>query len=92
LKELLSDKFLHKLGALARDKATPLACPPHRTRKSIATYYYSNDRPEEELNEAHSTLFQETPGYKQPIRDAVSKALHSCTPPIIVDAIQRVRK
>jgi len=41
---------------------TPLSCPPDRTRKSIATYYYTNGRPEEEITEAHSTLFQLRPG------------------------------
>lgn len=40
---------------------TPLACPPERTRKSIALYYYSNGRPEEEAREVHDTLFQERP-------------------------------
>jgi len=71
---------------------TPLACPPDRTRKSIATYYYSNGRPEEEAHEAHSTLFQETPGFKRPVQNAVRRALHAVTPPIIADAIRRVRK
>jgi hypothetical protein len=70
---------------------TPLSCPPDRTRKSIATYYYSNGRPEEEVTEVHSTLFQEIPAAKRPIRDAVSKVLHAITPPIIVDAIKKVR-
>jgi hypothetical protein len=41
---------------------TPLTCPPDRTRKSIATYYYTNGRPEEEVTDAHSTLFQARPG------------------------------
>ena len=40
----------------------PLTCPPDRTRKSLATYYYTNGRPEEEREEAHSTLFQPLPG------------------------------
>jgi 2OG-Fe(II) oxygenase superfamily len=70
----------------------PLTCPPDRTRKSIATYYYSNGRPEEEVGEAHTTLFQERPGATRPIRDAVSKVLHAVTPPIVVDTIKRVRK
>jgi hypothetical protein len=38
---------------------TPLACPPERTRQSLAVYYYSNGRPAEEISEAHSTLYQE---------------------------------
>lgn len=39
----------------------PLKCPPGRTRKSIAMYYYTNGRPIEELKvlEEHDTLFQD---------------------------------
>lgn len=40
----------------------PLDCPPDRTRKSVAMYYYTNGRPEQELSgDAHSTLFKERP-------------------------------
>ena len=39
----------------------PLACPPDRTRRSIALYYYSNGRSEEEGTEEHGTLWQTTP-------------------------------
>lgn len=38
-----------------------LACPPGRTRKSLALYYYTNGRPEEEKSSAHGTLWQERP-------------------------------
>jgi Rps23 Pro-64 3,4-dihydroxylase Tpa1-like proline 4-hydroxylase len=38
-----------------------LTCPPGRTRKSLALYYYSNGRPEEEKSTAHGTLWQERP-------------------------------
>ncbi|MBV9123056.1 MAG: 2OG-Fe(II) oxygenase [Planctomycetes bacterium] len=38
-----------------------LACPPGRTRKSLALYYYSNGRPEGERGEKHGTLWQERP-------------------------------
>ncbi len=37
----------------------PLACPPGRTRKSLAVYYYSNGRPAEEASAPHTTLYQE---------------------------------
>jgi Rps23 Pro-64 3,4-dihydroxylase Tpa1-like proline 4-hydroxylase len=40
----------------------PLACPPDRTRKSLATYYYTNGRPEEEIAPPHSTLWKQRPG------------------------------
>jgi 2OG-Fe(II) oxygenase superfamily len=38
-----------------------LACPPGRTRKSLALYYYSNGRPAEERSAAHGTMWQERP-------------------------------
>lgn len=40
----------------------PLTCPEGRTRKSIATYYYTNGRPEEEVRDDHTTLFVDRPG------------------------------
>lgn len=39
----------------------PLSCPPNRTRNSIALYYYTNGRPESEIRQAHSTLWQTLP-------------------------------
>jgi hypothetical protein len=35
----------------------PLACPPDRSRKSVALYYYSVDYPHEEDRAAHTTVF-----------------------------------
>jgi hypothetical protein len=70
---------------------TPLACPPERTRKSIATYYYSNGRPEEEVAEFHSTLFQHRPGAERKEQNMISKILHAITPPIIVDTVRNIR-
>jgi len=32
---------------------TPLACPPHRKRFSLALYYYTTDRPDEEKTPFH---------------------------------------
>jgi Rps23 Pro-64 3,4-dihydroxylase Tpa1-like proline 4-hydroxylase len=72
---------------------TPLSCPPDRTRKSMATYYYSNGRPEEEVGDAHSTLFQARPGVviekpKHSMKDVVV----AVTPPILISAIKSLRK
>ena len=41
----------------------PLMCPPHRARKSIAMYYYTNGRPTAEIGKLsdHGTLFQHRP-------------------------------
>ena len=63
---------------------TQLACPPDRTRKSIAVYYYSNGRPEEESRDAHSTLFREQQG-------SMKKAFRAVTPGVLVDAVKRMR-
>lgn len=41
----------------------PLRCPSGVTRKSLALYYYSNGRPQEEVStEWHDTLFKQVPG------------------------------
>jgi hypothetical protein len=37
----------------------PLRCPPDRSRRSLAFYYYSNGRPVAEQTNDHSTLFQD---------------------------------
>jgi Rps23 Pro-64 3,4-dihydroxylase Tpa1-like proline 4-hydroxylase len=74
---------------------TPLACPPDRTRKSIATYYYSNGRPEEapELTHRHEVAFQERPGVnrvKTSLR--IRKAIRAITPPVLTDLYRNLRK
>ncbi len=39
----------------------PLSCPEGLSRKSIATYYYTNGRPKREAVAGHPTLWQEIP-------------------------------
>jgi len=39
----------------------PMTCPSDRTRDSVALYYYSNGRPDEERAEEHGTLWQKIP-------------------------------
>ena len=39
----------------------PLTCPPDRSRRSVALYYYSNGRPLEEDSREHGTLWQDLP-------------------------------
>jgi len=71
----------------------PLACPAGRTRKSIAAYYYSNGRPDEEIRDGHSTLFQTRQGAERQFRSGtVKKAIRAVTPPILMDAMSRVRR
>jgi hypothetical protein len=68
---------------------TPLSCPPDRTRKSLATYYYSVGRPEEEISDAHSTLFQRRPdsGTHTSLKDVVV----ALTPPILISVAKKLR-
>ena len=68
----------------------PLTCPAERTRRSLALYYYTQGRPEEEVRPPHSTLFQERAGESlksTPVREAVKKLL----PPVVVDVVRFVR-
>ncbi|MFC1224259.1 2OG-Fe(II) oxygenase [Pedobacter sp. BG31] len=75
----------------------PLTCPPHRSRKSLALYYYTNGRPAEEVNpdiKAHSTIFV---GRKD-IADDVKKIkrpfktiLLDYIPPIVVKLMKKTR-
>jgi Rps23 Pro-64 3,4-dihydroxylase Tpa1-like proline 4-hydroxylase len=72
---------------------TPLTCPPDRTRNSIAVYYYTNGRPEEEATTAHSTLFRQLPGTEATSAQVSFKdVLRAVTPPIIIDAVKKIRK
>jgi Rps23 Pro-64 3,4-dihydroxylase Tpa1-like proline 4-hydroxylase len=70
---------------------TPLACPPDRTRKSIATYYYTNGRPEEEVNADHSTLFMKRPEDKVPskvLSEKTKSFAKAILPPILYEALR----
>src|SRR3954452_25043353 len=77
----------------------PLNCPDGETRKSIALYYYTKDRPAEEKSEAHNTLFQARPGEdiaapvmsKPPLRERLKTAAAGSLPPIVADAVRRRR-
>ena len=73
----------------------PLACPPDRNRKSVATYYYSNGRPEEdpELTQKHEVAFQQRPGVNRVNTSlGIRKFLKSLTPPIVIDTYRALRK
>jgi len=66
----------------------PLTCPDNRTRRSVALYYYTVKRPEEELAEEHTTVFKERPGEnltefkldKQKFKDIIKDFI----PPILI--------
>ena len=72
-----------------------LTCPPDRTRKSLALYYYTNGRPESEIKDTagdHNTIFKyrkEDRGsrFKTMIRE-VAKQI---TPPIVYKSIAKLK-
>jgi hypothetical protein len=68
---------------------TPLSCPPDRTRKSLATYYYTVGRPEDGISDPHSTLFQRRPGAKP--HTSLKEVMVAVMPPILVSAAKRLR-
>jgi Rps23 Pro-64 3,4-dihydroxylase Tpa1-like proline 4-hydroxylase len=71
----------------------PLACPSDRTRKSIATYYYSNGRPQEEVREAHSTIFPQQQRTDATVpRFQIRRVMQAITPPVLVGAYKSFRK
>lgn len=76
----------------------PLACPEGETRKSIALYYYSKDRPTNEAGATHNTLFQARPGEdfagaapRRTLGRSVKAAVRLVTPPILIEAWRRLR-
>jgi hypothetical protein len=77
----------------------PVAAPGGQPRRSLAFYYYTNGRPDEERREAHSTLYQ-TPGAapgSSPApaptpRERVRSTLRELAPPLLVKAVRRRRR
>jgi hypothetical protein len=73
----------------------PLTCPPDRTRKSLALYYYTNGRPEEEVIkgvEDHNTIFkyrkEDAPSrFKTTLKETV----RLITPPILLKGIHKLK-
>lgn len=63
----------------------PLRCPEGMTRKSLALYYFSNGRPESEVSNEHSTLFQERPSetFKLTLKQRLGSVAKDLLPPIV---------
>lgn len=69
----------------------PLRCPEGRTRKSLALYYYTNGRPEDETSHAHSTVFRTRPGETVKV-ERPEVGLRDFVPPILVRAVRKLRR
>ncbi|MCJ8210113.1 2OG-Fe(II) oxygenase [Mucilaginibacter sp. RS28] len=64
----------------------PLTCPPDRSRKSLALYYYSNGRPKSEItSKPHATLFKDRAGKQEIVKEPVTakEIISDLVPPII---------
>jgi hypothetical protein len=78
----------------------PLTCPEGRTRKSIALYYYSKDPASDSDGGEHNTLFQARPGEELPVQvpngrprgERFKTGVRRVTPPILLDAVRRLRR
>jgi len=71
----------------------PLTCPEDRSRKSLAYYYFSTGRPQNEVsNESHSTLFKERVGESFGRDINLRSILREITPPIIFKAAKSILK
>jgi hypothetical protein len=74
-----------------------VACPPGMARRSLAFYYYTNGRPEEERQDAHTTLYQEpgrTPGSAStspPAYPRMRAVARELVPPMLLRAVRKAR-
>lgn len=68
----------------------PLTCPPDRSRKSIALYYYSNGRPENEISDDKLTTFKSRKGITGDAKPrSTREIIRDFIPPIILRALKK---
>ena len=72
---------------------TPLLCPEGVTRKSLALYYWSKDRPTDEIaGDAWSTRFASDDSVASKRPSAVRKWAYLLLPPIAADPLRRLQR
>ena len=74
----------------------PLTCPPDRSRRSIALYYYTNGRPDSEINqgiEDHTTLFKYRAGEddERKAKHTLNKIKDLMLPPVVPLLINKLK-
>ena len=69
----------------------PVSCPPDRSRRSLAFYYYTNGRPAGEVSQSHGTLFKNRPG-EATVGEVTVSFAHRIVPPIVLDAWRNLRR
>ncbi|GAA2290143.1 hypothetical protein GCM10010149_41350 [Nonomuraea roseoviolacea subsp. roseoviolacea] len=65
----------------------PLTCPDDRARRSMALYYYTNGRPEEEVLDEHDTKFKQRPGEEW--KTSFRQTARRWVPPALADLATR---
>ncbi len=75
----------------------PLTCPPGRSRKSLAVYYYSNGRPAADTNPGHEatdTLFKYRPEGDEEAKkqSSLDKLIYGVTPPFLYFGLKKLFK
>ncbi|HEY5155960.1 MAG TPA: 2OG-Fe(II) oxygenase, partial [Acidimicrobiales bacterium] len=70
----------------------PVTCPPGRTRRSLALYYYSNGRPADEVSPSRTTAFQPRPGDQWRRPDSRGNRAERWLPPAVLDAARAARR
>lgn len=70
----------------------PLQCPQGMTRKSLALYYFSNGRPDEERGGEHSTIFRarRDSDFRPTARQRLRGLARDLLPPILRRGLRRV--
>ena len=75
----------------------PITCPPGRSRKSLALYYYTNGRPAEELSERGAdvhTKFVDRKGNKEEAKmrrfNTFVNVVTDITPPIVLKTAKKI--
>ena len=69
----------------------PLQCPDGMTRKSLALYYFTNGRPQEEISGEHSTLFRaRNPGeFKSGFSQRARRLVRDLVPPVLIRQLDK---
>lgn len=68
----------------------PINCPPEQTRKSIALYYYTNGRPDDEAAPTVWTDWRMTPAERESGR--LKRTVSKFIPPILLDLKRAIKR
>ena len=69
----------------------PVKAPDGRTRKSIAMYYYTVGRPDDEVSPDHMTLFRKRPEERS-AKDAGISIARKWLPPVLYDGLRKLTR